>query len=262
MALDDIDPDVPARDLPLEAVADHIAVERRRVSVLGEVRELIFGAQDGLVSTLAVVATVAGASSDNRAVLIAGLASAMAGVFSMAIGEYMSSKSQDEIYQWHVDDEWEEVVERPNESEAEVAWLFMEEGMPADDAWLAAEVIARHPESLLATMVAKELGLAGQIESETAGSPLRGALVMGASFAAGSVAPIVPFLLTNGLPALAWATLLTGLVLFAIGAVKARWTHRNWLLSGLEILALAAVAGVAGYLFGTVLPSLLGFAPA
>lgn len=261
MSLDDIDPDVPARDLPMDAIAEHIATERRRVSVLGEIRELVFGAQDGLVSTLAVVATVAGASSDNRAVLIAGLASAMAGVFSMAIGEYMSSKSQDEIYQWHVDDERQEVVERPNESEAEVAWLFMEEGMPEEDAWEAARLIARHPDSLLATMVAKELGLAAHID-DTAGSPLRGALVMGASFAVGSIAPVAPFLVTEGIPALTWATVLTGLVLFGIGAAKARWTGRNWFLSGFEILALAAVAGVAGYLFGTILPSLLGFAPA
>lgn len=262
MSLDEIDPDIPARDLPLDAIAEHISVERRRVSVLGEVRELVFGAQDGLVSTLAVVATVAGASSDNRAVLIAGLASAMAGVFSMAIGEYMGSKSQDEIYQWHVDDERQEVIERPNESEAEVAWLFMEEGMPEDDAWQTAGIIARHPDSLLATMVAKELGLAAQIEDDTSGSPLRGALVMGASFAAGSIAPVAPFLFAEGITALAWATVLTGLVLFAIGAAKARWTQRNWFVSGLEILSLAAVAGVAGYLFGTVLPSLLGFAPA
>ena len=249
-----------ARELPLDAIGEHILGERRRVSVLGEIRELVFGAQDGLVSTLAVVATVAGASSDNRAVLIAGLASAMAGVFSMAIGEYMGSKSQDEIFQWHLDDEREEVAERPAESEAEVAWLFMEEGMPEDDAWQAAGLIARHPESLLATMVAKELGLAAAVE-DTAGSPLRGALVMGASFAAGAVAPIAPFLFTEGIPALVWATVLTGLVLFAIGALKARWTGRSWLISGLEILALAAVAGIAGYLFGTVLPTLLGFSP-
>lgn len=261
MSLHEIDPDVPARDLPMDAIAEHIATERRRVSVLGEIRELVFGAQDGLVSTLAVVATVAGASSDNRAVLIAGLASAMAGVFSMAIGEYIGSKSQDEIYQWHVDDEREEVAERPNESEAEVAWLFMEEGMPEDDAWQVAGLIARHPESLLATMVAKELGLAGDVEGETAGTPLRGALVMGAAFAVGSIAPVAPFLITTGITALTWATALTGLVLFGIGAVKARWTQRNWFLSGFEVLALAAVAGVAGYLFGTVLPSLLGFAP-
>ncbi|MFA9431793.1 VIT1/CCC1 transporter family protein [Egicoccus sp. AB-alg2] len=248
-----------AHDYPLAEIAEHIRHERRRVSVLGEVRELVFGAQDGLVSTLAVVAAVVGASSDNRAVLIAGLASAMAGVFSMAVGEYMGSKSQDEIFDWHLADERREVRERPFEAQAEVAWLFMEEGMPAEDAWEVSGIISRHPDSLLATMVAKELGLQHSLGEETAGSPLRGALVMGAAFAGGAVVPVLPFLVAEGLPALTAASVLTGLVLFVIGAVKSRWTRRSWLTSGLEILALAAVAGVAGYLFGTVLPTLLGF---
>jgi len=70
----------------------HLAEERRKASLLGEIREAIFGAQDGLVSTLAVASTVAGASDNRFPVLVAGIASALAGVFSMAAGEYMSSK--------------------------------------------------------------------------------------------------------------------------------------------------------------------------
>jgi vacuolar iron transporter family protein len=256
-ALPPDDPSSP-RDYPLAYLEAHIEEERRSISALGEIREVVFGAQDGLVSTLAVVAAVAGASSDNLAILIAGLASAMAGVFSMAVGEYMGSKSQAEIFATTVGHERDEVEERPLEAEAEVAYLFMTEGMVEEDAWDAASIIGRYPESLLATMVAKELGIIHDDE-ETAGSPLRGAVVMGGSFAAGAVFPILPFLFTDGFVALLWAGLLTGAVLFGIGAVKARWTHRFWLWSGLEILSLAAFAGTAGYLFGTVLPTILGF---
>ena len=244
-----------AREYRLDEIAAHIDEERRGVSLLGEIREAVFGAQDGLVSTLAVVATVAGATNDNLAVLIAGLASAMAGVFSMAIGEYIGSKSQDEIYQAQSDDEWDEVQERPLEAEAEVAYLFMREGMAEDDAWQTAHTISRYPRSLMSTMMAKELGIASN--EETAGSPLRGALVMGGAFAVGSVFPVLPFLFAEGPVALVVATLLTGLVLFGIGAVKARWTERAWLSSGLEIVVFAGFAGLAGYLFGTVLPELL-----
>ena len=250
-----------ARDYPRDRVAAHIEEERRSVSALGEVREIVFGAQDGLVSTLAVVATVAGASDDNLAVLVAGVASALAGVFSMAVGEYVGSKSQDEIFDAQVRGEWEEVQERPLEAEAEVAYLFTTEGMSEEDAGQAAGIIARHPKALLATMVSKELGIVPDQEG-TSGSALRGAVYMGASFAAGAVAPLLPFLFTRGLPALATAAALTALVLFGIGAAKARWTHRHWLSSGLEIVALAAFAGVAGYLFGTVLPTLLGYSGA
>ena len=247
-----------ARDYPLEYIAQHIGEERRKVSVLGEVRELVFGAQDGLVSTLAVVATVAGATSDQFAILIAGLASAIAGIFSMAAGEYLGSKSQVEIFGSWVDAERREVERRPLESEAELAYLFVEEGMPKDDAREVAALIGRHPESLLATMVSKELGLIPDEHDETSGSPLRGSLFMGASFACGGVIPILPFLFGADLVALAWSTGVTGAALFALGAVKSRWTQRSWFVSGLEILSLAAVAGVAGYLIGGILPAALG----
>lgn len=249
-----------AKDYPFEAIAEHIGEERKKISLLGEIREIVFGAQDGLVSTLAVVAAVAGATNDQLSILIAGIAAAMAGVFSMAIGEYMGSKSQSEIFEWHIDDEREEIRERPLEAEAELAYMFTEEGMPIEDAYRSAALIAQHPEALLSTMVSKELGLAYDSQDETEGGPLRGALFMGGSFALGALPPVVPFLFVEGIAGLAWATALSGLSLFALGAFKSQWTHRSWLSSGLEILSLAAVAGVAGYLFGSMLPGLLGIA--
>lgn len=245
-------------DYSPEWIKAHIAEERREVSILGESREIIFGAQDGLVSTLAVVATVAGASSGRTAVLVAGLASAVAGIFSMGIGEYMSSKSQAEVNRRQVAEEWDEVHERPLEAEAEIAYMFEQEGLGREDARRIAGVIATSPTSLLSTMVSKELGLIVDKENTT-GSPLQGAMFMAIAFALGSAVPVIPFLFTGGGTALTWATIATAAVLFTIGAIKARWTQRNPLVSGLEIVALATVAGVAGYMFGTVLPGLLGF---
>jgi predicted membrane protein (TIGR00267 family) len=84
---------------------------------------------------------------------------------------------------------------------------------------------------------------------------------MGAAFGLGALVPVLPFFLVGVEVALPVAAVLTGLTLFAIGVIKIRWTRRSWFWSGLEILALAAVAGVAGYLFGKVLPSLLGVSP-
>lgn len=246
-----------AAEFDHEFLRAHLTEERRRASWLGEVREAIFGAQDGLVSTLAVVSTVAGATSgDNRfAVLVAGIASALAGIFSMAAGEYIGSKSQREIFEAQIVDEREEVHERPGEAEAEVAYMFEEDGLPHDDAITVGRIMAAHPEVLLKTMVEKELGLAVEPDE---GSPLQGALVMGAAFGLGSIAPIVPHLFLNGEVAVVVSVLLTLGVLFGIGVVKSRWTHRSWLSSGLEIVLLGAVAGVAGYFFGSVLPGLLG----
>jgi vacuolar iron transporter family protein len=249
-----------ARDLTPDGVAAHLAEQRRRISLLGEIREVVFGAQDGLVSTLAVVATVAAATSDRLTVLIAGLASAVAGIFSMSVGEYMGSKSQAEIFRSQIRDELEEVRGRPEEASAELAMMFTEEGLSTGDADAVVAVIRRYPESLLATMVAKELGLVSPEHAEAEGSPLRGALFMGGAFAAGAIVPLAPYLVSSGLGALAWSAALTGGALFVLGAIKSRWSGRSWVASGLEILSLAAFAGVAGYLFGSVLPTMLGFA--
>jgi vacuolar iron transporter family protein len=241
-----------------EWLATHLADERRKASLLGEIREAIFGAQDGLVSTLAVVSTVAGASADRYPVLIAGIASGLAGVFSMAAGEYMSSKSQHEIFEAQIVGERDEVEERPGEAEAEVAFMFEEDGLPGDTSASMARAMARHPEVLLKTMVEKELGLTHRLAE---GTPLQGALVMGAAFGIGAAVPIIPYVVL-GVDVATWASVVaTAAVLFGIGVLKSRWTRRSWLRSGAEILVLGAVAGVAGFFFGNLLPGVLGVPP-
>ena len=229
--------------------------ERRRASLLGEVREAIFGAQDGLVSTLAVVSAVSGATSDRFPVLIAGIAAGLAGIFSMAAGEYLSSKSQREIALAQIAAEREKVARRRTEVQAEVAYMLQEEGLPSDEAANVAAVIARHPEVLLTTKAEKAFGVAVE---EAHGSAVQGGLVMGAAFGLGALAPILPYLLLPVGLAVSVSVLATATVLFAIGVVKTRWTHRSPLLSGLEILTFGAIAGIVGYFYGSILPALLG----
>ncbi|MGQ0609341.1 MAG: VIT1/CCC1 transporter family protein [Chloroflexota bacterium] len=244
-----------AHEFDHDFLGTHLSDERRRAGLLGEIREAIFGAQDGLVSTLAVVSTVAGATSDRYTILVAGIASGLAGIFSMAAGEYIGSKSQREIFDAQIVDEREEVHQRPGEAEAEVAFMFEEDGLPHDKALEVARVMAEHPDVLLKTMVEKELGLTVE---EGGGSPLQGALVMGAAFGLGTIPPILPHVFATGEAAVMLSVAATLAVLFSIGALKSRWTHRSWWASGFEILALGAIAGVAGYFFGSILPVLLG----
>jgi VIT1/CCC1 family predicted Fe2+/Mn2+ transporter len=255
MADEDIRAAMTAQEFDRDFLHAHLSDERRKSALLGEIREAIFGAQDGLISTVAVVNFVAGASPDNYYVIVAGLATALGGIFSMAAGEYISSKSQREIFEAQIVDERAEVHERPGEAEAEVAYMFEEDGLPRDKAREVARIMADHPDTLLKTMVEKELSLAVE---EPHGSPMQGALVMGAAFGLGSIAPILPHLLLNDGAAVFGSVVLTLAVLFGIGVVKSRWTHRSWWASGLEILVIGAVAGVAGYFFGSVLPVLLG----
>ena len=248
-------PGTAAADFDRAWLRDHLADERRKASLLGEIREAIFGAQDGIVSTLAVVSTVAGASGDRVPVLIAGIATGLAGVFSMAAGEYMSSKSQREIFVAQIAGERDEVTERPGEAEAEMAYMLEEDGLPRGVASVMASTLAAHPDVLLKTMVEKELGLTGE---HAEGSPSQGALVMGASFGLGAVVPILAYLFLPVEVAIWAAVIASGGVLFGIGVVKSRWTRQGWLRSGIEILVLGAFAGVAGFFFGNLLPTLLG----
>jgi VIT1/CCC1 family predicted Fe2+/Mn2+ transporter len=246
----------PTRHLDPDWLRQHLADERRESDLLGEIREALFGMQDGLVSTLAVVSTVGGATGERYPIVVAGIASALAGVFSMAAGEYLSSKSQREIYLAQIDSERDEVRERPDEAETEVAFLLESEGLSAAAARRVAAELAQEPKVLLKTMVEKELGL---VVDEGHG-PVQGAIIMGTSFGLASLVPIVPYLLLPASAAI-WASLvLSVLVVFAIGVVKARWTKRNPIGSGLEVVALAVFAGIAGYFFGSLLPGLLGVA--
>lgn len=174
----------------------------------------------------------------------------------MGAGEYMSSKSQREIFNAQIAAERAEVADRPREAEAEVAYMFEREGLPEEASRRVAAELAREPNVLLRTMVEKELGLT----IDEGGSPLQGALILAASFFAAALVPLAPYFflpVSTGL----WVSVgLSAVVMFAVGIWKARLTKRNPIVSGLEILVLVAGAAIAGSFFGSILPGLLGVA--
>src|SRR5215216_3955371 len=128
-----VDPALDARRLQA-VLSIKVCNPKTKTRIISAIREAVFGAQDGLISTLAIVSTVGGATGQPFPVLVAGLASALAGVFSMSAGEYMSSKSQREIFEAQIAHEILEVNERPGEAEAEVAYMLVEEGLSPDAA--------------------------------------------------------------------------------------------------------------------------------
>lgn len=234
----------------------HLDEERKEADLLAEVREVVFGLQDGVTSILAVVTVVAAASNDTYTVLISGIAATLAEVFSMGAGEYMSSKSQREIFLAQIASEREEVEDRPGEAEAEVAFMFEREGLGEESSRRIAAEIAHEPNVLLRTMVEKELGLA----IEEGGSPLQGALILSGAFFAAALVPLLPYFFFSVRTGL-WVSIgLSAVVMFVVGLWKSRLTKRNPISSGLEILVLVAGAAIAGSFFGSILPGLLGVA--
>ena len=237
-------------------LAEHLGKERREADLLSEVREAIFGAQDGVTSILIVVITVATATGQQLTVLVASIAAALAEVISMGAGEYMSSKSQREIFLSQIAKEQQEVNDRPGESEAEVAYMLEQEGLDEAAARRVAAELARKPPVLLKTMVEKELGLT----VEEGGSALQGALILSGAFALAALVPIVPFFFLPVSVALVVAVVLCAVAMFALGVAKSRLTGRNPVRSGLEIVALVLAATAGGWVFGTILPQALGLA--
>jgi predicted membrane protein (TIGR00267 family) len=240
--------------VPVEGMGRRVQVEYARVARRGQIREVIFGAQDGLLSTLALVTGVRGADAVRETILVAGLAGALAGTVSMALGAYIAAKSQREVFDYELTQERAQLRLRPNVEQIELAEIFMNEGLSRDAATVAARAISENEEAMLKTMAEKELG----IRFEATGSPLEDSAIMGTAFAIGSALPIVPYVVLSPTVALVVSVVVTLAALFSLGVVKARLSAGSWWRSGLEIAGLAGGAALLAYVVGQGIPTLLG----
>lgn len=231
--------------------------EGERVARRGRIREVVFGAQDGLLSTLALVTGVRGAEATRYTILVAGFSGALAGTISMALGAYVAAKSQRDVFAAELENERRQLALRPHVEQIELADILEAEGLSYDAARRAAAAIATSPEVMLKTMAEKELG----IPYEAPGSPANDAVTMGASFLVGSAVPVLPYLVLAPTAALVVSVLVTLGTLFVMGVVKARLAGERRLRSGLEIAGLAGAAAALAYVVGTVIPHALGIRP-
>ncbi|MFQ6031009.1 MAG: VIT1/CCC1 transporter family protein, partial [Dehalococcoidia bacterium] len=172
------------------AAAMEVDRERFRVANLGRLREVVFGAQDGILSTVALVTSVAVAVGESSTVLLAGLAAALAGMISMATGAYLGSRAEQDVQRSEIEREAQELEEKPAEELAELVVIFQREGRSYEEATEMANEIAQDKDLWLKTLVEKELG----ISSEETTNPIKDALAMGTSFILAALVPIIPYL--------------------------------------------------------------------
>jgi len=231
-----------------------IGEERTRIASRTRIREFVFGAQDGLLTTVSVVSAFFGAKESNATILLAGFATGVAGMVAMTAGQFLSSKAEAEVKASEIERELREISEHPAEELAELIEIYRLQGMSGEQARDAALAVARDPKKMLHVMAQAELGL----EMEPAGSPLKDAAVMAPSFMLGAIVPILPYVFANHEPAFVASISLACLALFGIGVVKARVTGQNPWRSGFEQFAIGAGAGVIGYVVGTLVPGLFG----
>ena len=234
---------------PVPTTLEDVGKRHRGVSGGGNLRAAVFGVNDGLVSNASLILGVAGAAAGNSIILLSGVAGLLAGAFSMAAGEYVSVRSQREMFEHQIGLERDELAQYPEEEAEELALIYAARGLAREDAIKLAKAIIADPTQALDTLAREELGL----NPEELGSPWGAAIFSFLSFAAGALVPLLPFLVVTGDRALLLSVVITGIALFCVGAVISLFTGRNAVRDGLRMLAIGAAAGALTYGIGSLL---------
>lgn len=210
-------------------------------------RDIILGVNDGLVSIFLLVVGVVGGGLESGQVLLTALAGALAGAVSMAAGEYLATKSQDQVLEAELNLEKVHIRDHRQQELDQLTEMFGDMGLREEDVGMVVAAFDRSDDAILNAMKALEFGF---VESERR-SPYRAMVASGVLFLVGSLPAVVPFMIFDTVDvALAWATVLALLGLFVVGVVKAKVAKHNWLTSGLENMAIAGVGGVIAWLIG------------
>ena len=211
----------------------------------GWLRPAVFGAMDGLVTNVSLIAGVGGGGGSHHTLELTGLAGLAAGAFSMATGEFVSVSSQNELVEAEVRKERIELQRHPLSEQRELADLFVRRGVDADLAQQVAIQVSAHPEQALAVHVREELG----VDHQDLPSPVTAAGASLVTFAVGALIPLLPYLL--GYSSLAAALALAAVAAFLGGGLVARITGRSFWRGAIRQLVLAGVAAGLTYAIGT-----------
>jgi VIT1/CCC1 family predicted Fe2+/Mn2+ transporter len=212
-------------------------------------RPIVFGANDGLVSNLALVMGVVGAGAKPSLVVLAGIAGLLAGAFSMGVGEYVSVQSQRELLDYQLAFQRLQLREAPEQERRILTDIYVGRGFEVEEARRFVDRLFEQPEQATRLLIFEEVGL----DERSIGAPLAAGLGSFLSFTLGAVIPLVPFLIASG--AMGFVTSLGASLgaLFALGLGISRLTHRSPLYTALRQLLLGAMAAGVTYGVGTLL---------
>jgi VIT1/CCC1 family predicted Fe2+/Mn2+ transporter len=221
----------------------------------GNLRAAVFGVNDGLVSNTSLIMGVAGASAGIGAVITSGVAGLLAGALSMAAGEYISMRSQREMFEYQIGLERDELNEYPEEEAEELALIYSARGMDLEEARRIARDLVKNHDAALDALAREELGL----NPDDLGSPWGAAIFSFLAFSAGAVLPLLPF--AFGLPlgsAVTVAAVIAGIALYGVGAALSLFTGRNAWVGGLRMVAIGGGAGIVTWFIGSLLGAAIG----
>ncbi len=213
----------------------------------GWLRPAVFGAMDGLVTNIALIAGVGGSGAGAHLIVLTGMAGLVAGSFSMALGEYASVETQNDSVRAEVAVERDELRRHPKAEKAELVTSFVQMGLTRRTAQQVAEEVHANPALAVRVHINQELG----VNPEDQPSPWVAAGSSFACFAIGALIPLIPYLLGFTVLVMGLATGAAGL--FLAGALTARFTTRSWWLGGVRQVGFGAIAAVATYLVGALI---------
>jgi VIT1/CCC1 family predicted Fe2+/Mn2+ transporter len=215
----------------------------------GWLRPAVFGAMDGLVTNSSLIAGIGGGGGGHGTIVLTGVAGLIAGAFSMATGEYISVKSQNELTEAEIELERRQHARDPAAKRARLTEVFMEKGVSPNLAEAVVRQISANQDLAVATHVREELG----IDPDDQPSPRTAAVASFASFTVGALIPLSPFL--AGYPVLSAALVIAGGTAFAGGAAVANLTGRSPVLGGLRQFTAAFLATGMAFLIGHLIGS-------
>jgi VIT1/CCC1 family predicted Fe2+/Mn2+ transporter len=228
---------------------EQVGGRHRGIGSGGNLRAAVFGVNDGLVSNTSLIMGVAGATGEPGFILTSGVAGLLAGALSMAAGEYVSMRSQREMYEYQIGLEREEFAEYPDEEAEELALIYNARGMDMQEARSVAHKMLKNPAHALDTLAREELGL----NPDNLGSPWGAAIFSFLAFTLGAIIPLAPFLLKLGPQPVLVAAALAGVALFLVGTTLSLFTGRGALWGGLRMLLIGGTSGAATYAIGSLL---------
>ena len=227
---------------------DHM-VHRHRDVQGGNARAAVFGVSDGLVSNVALILGIAGASTDGSLVRLAGVSGLLAGAISMAAGEWGSVRAQNELIDHELEVERRSLAVNPEAETRELAAIYRQRGLDAEQAEQVAEGLMTDPEVALDVHAREELGVAPGGMS----NPVTVALSSFFAFAIGAVVPLVPWFFTDGADATVASVVLATLAAAVVGWLVGSLTERSRLRAAMRQVLVAAMACGATYVIGTAL---------
>ncbi len=227
-------------------------VGQRHRSVTGgnNLRAAVFGVNDGLVSNASLILGIAGAGASNQTILTAGLAGLLAGSLSMASGEYVSVRSQREMYEYQIGLERDELAEYPDEEAEELALIYQARGVEIGQARAIAQRLMSNPEHALNTLAREELGL----NPDDLASPWAAAIFSCLAFGSGALVPLLPYLLgAMGTHALYGSLGVAMASLAVIGMALSLFNGRSAFQGALRMMLIGAGAAACTWGLGRLL---------